>query len=64
MWGEGKPGQGLVRVEKRMPKKFGSGKGIKELEARNPCEGRVQQRMGVQWWNRGNIHMGYEWGTW
>ena len=42
-----------------MPKKFGSEKGIKGLEARDSCEGRVHQRMGVQWWNRGNIHTGY-----
>lgn len=41
-----------------MPEKSGSEKEIKAGSKRQ-YEGRVHQRLGVQWWNRGNIHTGY-----
>lgn len=48
------------RVEKRTPKKFGSGKIIKGVEARDHCEGRVTR----EWVFNGGTEETFIQGTW
>lgn len=47
----------VVEVETRMAR--WQWKRTKGLGNKRECEGRIHRRLGVQWWNRGNIYTRY-----